>query len=63
MEKVTEYKVIRQRSIEPLETEVNELIGQGWQPHGPLLKVPINKSGSAMIQPMVKYEKPKTGGK
>lgn len=60
MEKIAEYQIVSDRQKDVMVERVNELIGEDWQPYGPLLKVPVNKTTDHLMQPMVKYGK---GGK
>lgn len=56
---ITEYKIARATEEDKLETEVNELIRTGWEPHGSMVFVPADKTDERgqydwFMQPMVK---------
>lgn len=54
MEKVSAYRIVRNRNTDPLVEEINELIKSGWIPWGILTKGPVNRSTDQYVQAMVR---------
>lgn len=62
--KITSYTVagaVYKASVEgttyrkDLEDQVNNMIGEGWQPHGSL-QIAVSAEGLMAFQPMVRYD-------
>jgi len=51
-----EYKVVEEITVERFEKTINELIRQGWEPHGQLVILPRQSTDIAdgLFQAMVK---------
>lgn len=54
MKKITGYKIVGFYSNGDLETEVNSLINNGWEPHGPVIV--SDERAEYFMQAMVKKE-------
>jgi hypothetical protein len=55
--KIKRYHLASGSDSETLETEVNKLVAEGWQPFGQLITAPpAEESGARFVQPMVQYE-------
>lgn len=54
-----EYKVVEEMNRELFEKAINDLIQQGWEPHGTLLILPRhdNEIANALFQAMVKIDR------
>lgn len=50
-----EYRVVVRINIRSLEEDVNDLINQGWMPHGNLV-VDATEHSVRYLQPMIKYK-------
>jgi hypothetical protein len=57
--KYLEYKVVEEVSVEHFERAINELIRQGWEPHGPMQILPRHEGGisDGLFQAMVKVSR------
>lgn len=59
MSKIVGYMICHNGDIEHLEKDVNELIGQGWEPIGNLTTLEGSAIGAySYIREMVKYAEP-----
>lgn len=54
---IVAYDIMSAERLHELNVGVNEAIGRGWQPHGPLV-VEDTGSDTFFIQPLVKYKYP-----
>jgi len=59
-----EYKVVEEVNIERFERAINELIRDGWEPHGQLLILPRhdNEIADGLFQAMVKIKRDEPQG-
>ncbi len=59
-----EYKVIEDVTLARFEQTINELIRQGWEPHGPFIILPRHNHELAdgLFQAMVKVKRDKPQG-
>jgi len=50
------YKIVEEISVEHFERRINELLREGWEPHGPMQILPRHEGGIAdgLFQAMVK---------
>ena len=53
------YKIVEEVSVERFEFAVNELIRQGWEPHGSFMILPRhdNEIADGLFQAMVKTDR------
>ncbi len=54
-----DYKVVKEVNLENFERAINELIRDGWEPHGQLLILPRhdNEISDGLFQAMVKIKR------
>ena len=57
--KYLEYKIVEEVNLERLVRAINELVREGWEPHGNLVILPRHDDeiSDALFQPMVKIER------
>lgn len=57
--KYLEYKIVEEVNVERFVRTINELIRQGWEPHGSLFLLPRhdNEIADGFYQPMVRIER------
>lgn len=57
-----EYKVVEEVNLERFEKLINGLIGDGWEPHGPLIILPRhdNEIADGLFQAMVRVDRTKS---
>ena len=57
--KYLEYKIVEEVNVEQFVRAINELMRQGWEPHGNLVIVPRhdNEIADGFFQPMVKVQR------
>jgi len=57
-----EYKVIEEVNVERFMKAVNDLIKEGWEPHGPFIVVPRhdNEISDGLYQAMVRVDREKS---
>jgi hypothetical protein len=57
--KYLEYKVVEEVNLERLAQAVNQLLREGWEPHGPLIVVPRhdNEIADGLYQPVVRVQR------
>lgn len=59
MKKITDYDVASGENTVELAERVNEMIGEGWQPHGGMTTTAnsvLSGMSDEYLQPMVKYD-------
>ncbi len=58
--KYIEYKIVEEVNVGRFEQTINELIRQGWEPHGSLIILPRHDDEIAdgLFQAMVKVDHP-----
>ena len=61
MQRVTEYKIINQTSVEALEAFVNDALKEGFTLHGNTILTVYPNGNTVFLQPMIKYEQESFG--